>query len=63
LESEHRFPRYPPFGHPTRREAKAQKLPFPAMALLDRLVRGAIILKIKGRSYRAHGPKDGDKPA
>ena len=34
-----------------------------AMALLDRLVQGAIILKIKGRSYRAHGPKEGDKPA
>lgn len=34
-----------------------------AMALLDRLVEKAIILKIKGRSYRAHCPKDGDKPA
>jgi DNA replication protein DnaC len=33
-----------------------------AMALLDRLVEGAIILKIKGKSYRAHRPKDGDKP-
>jgi DNA replication protein DnaC len=34
-----------------------------AMALLDRLVQGAIILKIKGKSYRAHGPKKGDKLA
>ena len=34
-----------------------------AMALLDRLVQGAIILKIKGKSYRAHGPQAGDKPA
>jgi hypothetical protein len=33
-----------------------------AMAFLDRLVEGAIILKIKGKSYRAHRPKDGDKP-
>jgi len=32
------------------------------MALLDRLVQGAIILKIKGKSYRAHGPKNGVKP-
>ena len=28
-----------------------------AMALLDRLVQGAIILKIKGKSYRAYGPQ------
>jgi len=34
-----------------------------AMALLDRLVQGAIIFKIKGNSYRAHGLKQGDKPA
>jgi DNA replication protein DnaC len=33
-----------------------------AMALLDRLVQGAIILKIKGKSYRAHGPQAGQKP-
>jgi DNA replication protein DnaC len=33
-----------------------------AMALLDRLVQGAIILKIKGKSYRAHGPKNGQRP-
>ncbi|HEY6274655.1 MAG TPA: IS21-like element helper ATPase IstB [Terriglobales bacterium] len=31
-----------------------------AMALLDRLVEGALILKIKGKSYRAHRPKDGE---
>lgn len=29
-----------------------------AMAFLDRIVEGAIILKIQGRSYRAHGPKE-----
>jgi DNA replication protein DnaC len=34
-----------------------------AMAFLDRLVEGAIILKIQGKSYRAHRPKDGGKPA
>ncbi len=33
-----------------------------AMAFLDRLVEGAIILKIKGKSYRAHRPKNGVKP-
>jgi hypothetical protein len=33
-----------------------------AMALLHRLVQGAIILKIKGKSYRAHGPQAGEKP-
>jgi DNA replication protein DnaC len=33
-----------------------------AMAFLDRLVEGAIILKIKGKSYRAHRPKEGEKP-
>jgi len=39
-----------------------QPLGPPAMALLDRLVQGAIIPKIKGRSYRAHGPKASEKP-
>ena len=34
-----------------------------AMAFLDRIVEGAIILKIQGRSYRAHGPKEGERPA
>lgn len=34
-----------------------------AMALLDRLVERAIILKIKGKSYRAQCPKNGDKQA
>lgn len=34
-----------------------------AMALLDRLVQGAIILKITGKSYRAHYPKTPDSPA
>ena len=34
-----------------------------AMALLDRLVEGAIILKIKGKSYRAHRPQNGNTPA
>jgi len=33
-----------------------------AMAFLDRLVEGAIILKIKGKSYRAQGLKNGEKP-
>ena len=33
-----------------------------AMAFLDRLMEGAIIHKIKGKSYRAHRPKDGVKP-
>ena len=33
-----------------------------AMALLDRLVEGAIILKIKGKSFRAHRPKADEKP-
>jgi len=28
-----------------------------AMAILDRLVDGAIVLKIEGRSYRAHGAR------
>jgi len=32
-----------------------------AMALLDRLVQGAIILKIKGKSYRAYGPQAKEK--
>jgi DNA replication protein DnaC len=30
-----------------------------AMALLDRIVDGAIILKIAGKSYRAHRAKPG----
>jgi DNA replication protein DnaC len=34
-----------------------------AMAFLDRIVEGAIILKIQGRSHRAHGPKGGEPPA
>ena len=34
-----------------------------AMAFLDRIVEGAIILTIKGQSYRAHGPKEGERPA
>ena len=34
-----------------------------AMAFLDRLVEGAIILKIKGKSYRADQAKSADKPA
>jgi len=34
-----------------------------AMAFLDRIVEGAIILKVQGRSYRAHGPKEGEPPA
>jgi DNA replication protein DnaC len=36
-----------------------------AMALLDRVVDGAIILKIAGQSYRAHRAKAGkaDTPA
>jgi DNA replication protein DnaC len=33
-----------------------------AMALLDRLVDGAIILKIKGKSYRAHRAKRHPSP-
>jgi len=34
-----------------------------AMALLDRLIEGAIILSLKGKSYRAPKPKDpGDDP-
>lgn len=34
-----------------------------AMAFLDRLVEGAIILKIKGKSYRARGSNGSVKPA
>lgn len=34
-----------------------------AMAFLDRIVEGAIILKIQGKSYRVHGPKEGEHPA
>jgi DNA replication protein DnaC len=34
-----------------------------AMALLDRLVERAIILKIQGKSYRARCPRNGDKQA
>jgi len=34
-----------------------------AMAFLDRIVEGAIILNIKGKSYRAYGPKEGERPA
>ena len=34
-----------------------------AMAFLDRIVKGAIILKVQSRSYRAHGPKEGEPPA
>jgi DNA replication protein DnaC len=34
-----------------------------AMAFLDRLVEGAIILKVKGKSYRADQAKGLDKPA
>ncbi len=33
-----------------------------AMAFLDRLVDGAIIIKIKGDSYRAHRKRNGEKP-
>lgn len=33
-----------------------------AMALLDRLVHGAAIIKLKGKSYRAFGGDDGDDP-
>jgi DNA replication protein DnaC len=33
-----------------------------AMAFLDRLVEGAIILKIQGKSYRAQRPKEGENP-
>ena len=33
-----------------------------AMAILDRLVDGAIVLKIEGRSYRAHRAKQPAKP-
>jgi DNA replication protein DnaC len=33
-----------------------------AMAILDRLVDGAIVLKIEGRSYRAHGARRRDPP-
>jgi hypothetical protein len=32
------------------------------MALLDRLVEGAIILKIKGKTYRTPLVKSGDNP-
>ena len=28
-----------------------------AMAMLDRVVHGATIVKLKGKSYRLHGPK------
>jgi DNA replication protein DnaC len=34
-----------------------------AMAILDRLVDGAIVLKIEGRSYRAHRSKQSSTPA
>jgi DNA replication protein DnaC len=34
-----------------------------AMAILDRLVDGAIVLKIEGRSYRAHRSKPSTKPS
>jgi DNA replication protein DnaC len=34
-----------------------------AMAILDRLVDGAIVLKIEGRSYRAHRAQQSDTPA
>lgn len=34
-----------------------------AMAFLDRLVEGAIIIKIKGDSYRAHQKRNGTKPS
>jgi DNA replication protein DnaC len=34
-----------------------------AMAILDRLVDGAIVLKIEGRSYRAHRAQQPPKPA
>ena len=34
-----------------------------AMAFLDRLVEGAIIIKIKGDSYRAHQKRNGAKPS
>jgi DNA replication protein DnaC len=34
-----------------------------AMAFLDRIVERAVILKIQGKSYRAHGPKEGEQPA
>ena len=33
------------------------------MAILDRLVDGAIVLKIEGRSYRAHRSKQSTTPA
>jgi DNA replication protein DnaC len=34
-----------------------------AMAILDRLVDGAIVLKIEGRSYRAHRAQQPALPA
>ena len=34
-----------------------------AMAFLDRLVEGAIIIKIKGDSYRANRKRSGEKPS
>jgi DNA replication protein DnaC len=34
-----------------------------AMAFLDRIVERAIILTVQGKSYRAHGPKEGEQPA
>ncbi len=34
-----------------------------AMAFLDRIVDGAIILKIKGKSYRAHRAQQPDRKA
>ena len=34
-----------------------------AMAFLDRIVEGAIILKVQGKSYRAHRPKEGEPKA
>jgi hypothetical protein len=34
-----------------------------AMAVLDRLVERAIILKVEGESYRARRPKGGENPA
>ncbi|PYU85216.1 MAG: hypothetical protein DMG50_01835 [Acidobacteria bacterium] len=34
-----------------------------AMAFLDRIVEKAIILKVQGKSYRAHGPREGEQTA
>jgi len=33
-----------------------------AMAMLDRVVHGATIVKLKGKSYRVHGGDSGEKP-